>query len=75
MKLTIFAKPSAKETKIEKVDEATYKVFVKEPPVKGMANRAIIEAIAVYFDAPKNSPRIISGYTSRTKVIEIPNPK
>ncbi len=71
MKLTILAKPSSIEAKIEKVDGATYKVFVKEPPVKGMANRAIIDALAEYFNVPKNSPRIISGYSSRTKIIEI----
>ena len=71
MKLTILARPSSKVAKIEKVDEATYRVFVKEPPVKGMANRAIIDALADFFKVPKNSPRIISGYTSRAKIIEI----
>lgn len=71
MKITIQAKPSAKEAKIEKVDETTYRVFVKEPPVKGMANRAIIDALADYFDTSKDSVRITSGYTARTKVIEI----
>jgi len=71
MKLTIFAKPNSKVAKIEKVDEMTYKVFVVEPPVKGMANRAIIDALADFFNVPKSSPRIISGYTSSTKIIEI----
>ena len=71
MRLTILAKPNSKVAKIEKVDETTYRVFVKEPPVSGMANRAIIDALADYFDTSKSAIRIASGYTTRTKVIEI----
>jgi hypothetical protein len=72
MKLTIFAKPNSKEAKVEKVDETTYKVFVKEPPVKGLANRAIVNLLADYFDVSISAIRIVSGYTSRTKIIELP---
>lgn len=69
MKIFVKAKPSSKEEKIVKIDESHYEVFVKEPPIGGMANRAIIKAISDYFNAP--NVRIISGHFSRQKIIEI----
>jgi hypothetical protein len=70
MKIKIKAKPNSKEEKIEKISELEYIVSVKEPPVKGLANKAIIEALADYFNIPKYQIRIISGFTSRDKIIE-----
>ncbi|OGF20459.1 hypothetical protein A2316_03535 [Candidatus Falkowbacteria bacterium RIFOXYB2_FULL_38_15] len=71
MKIFVQAKPSAREEKIEKMDESHYTVSVKEPPIKGLANEAIIKAVAGFFNVPRASVRIVSGYTSRQKVIEI----
>ena len=47
MILKITAKPNAKEDCIEKIDESHYRVSVKEPPVQGMANRAIIKILKI----------------------------
>lgn len=71
MKIFIKAKPNAREEKVEKVDESNYIVSVKEPPVKGKANEAIRNALAVYFKKGSSCVRIVSGYNSRNKVIEI----
>jgi hypothetical protein len=71
MKLFIKAKPSSREEKIEKIDEIHYVVSVKEPPIKGKANEAIRNALAVYFKTGSSSIRIVSGNTSRNKIIEI----
>lgn len=56
---------------MERVDENNYVVSVKEPPVKGKANEAIRNALAVYFKTGSSCVKIISGYSSRNKVIEI----
>ena len=64
-------KPSVKEEKIVKVDETHYRVSVKEPPVNGRANGAVINSLANFFKVPKVSVRIVSGFTSKEKVIEI----
>ncbi len=71
MKIFVKAKPSAKEEKIEKISENSFVVSVKEPPVQGRANEAIIKALANYFNVSKLNVKIVSGWTSREKVIEI----
>jgi len=71
MKINIKAKPSSREEKVEKIDDLNYVVSVKEPPIKGKANDAIRNALAVYFKTGSSSVRIVSGHTSRNKVVEI----
>ena len=71
MKIFIKAKPSAREEKVEKIDDLNYIVSVKEPPVKGKANEAIRNALAVYFKTGSSGVKIVAGYTSRNKIIEI----
>jgi uncharacterized protein YggU (UPF0235/DUF167 family) len=44
---------------------------VKEPPEKGKANDAIRNALAVYFKTGSSFVKIVSGYSSRNKIIEI----
>jgi len=71
VKIFVKAKPNAREEKIEKVDENNFIVFVKEPPIKGKANNAIKNALAVYFKTSSSSVKIVSGYGSCNKIIEI----
>ena len=71
MKIFIKAKPNAKEERVEKTADMNFTVYVKEPPVRGLANRAIIRALAGYFKIPQSEIRISSGHTSRNKVVEI----
>ena len=71
MKIFIKAKPNSREEKIEKVDETHYVVFVKEPPIKGKANEAIRNVLAVYFKTSSSNVRIVSGFSSRNKIVKI----
>ncbi len=71
MKIFVKAKPNSREEKVEKVDDNNYIVSVKESPVKGKANEAIRNALAVYFKTGSSSVKIISGYSSRNKIVEI----
>ncbi len=71
MKISVKAKPSAREEKIVKLSDDSFEVSVKEPPIQGRANRAILNALAKYFNAPLFKIRIVSGHTSRQKIIEI----
>lgn len=73
MKIIIKAKPSAKEDKIEKIDEANYTVHVKAPPIDGKANAAIVKLLAGHFDISPSLVEIISGHMARVKVVEINN--
>ncbi len=71
MKIFVKAKPNSREEKVEKIDEQNYIVCVKEPPEKGKANDAIRNALAVYFKIASSRVKIVSGYSSRSKTIEI----
>jgi uncharacterized protein YggU (UPF0235/DUF167 family) len=71
MRIFITAKPSSREERVERVDESHFVVSVKEPPIKGKANEAIRNALAVYFKTGSSCVKIISGYSSRNKIIEI----
>lgn len=83
MKIIVKAKTKAKEEKVERVTQPSlalnnekteltvYKVSVKEAPVGGQANEAIMKALAKYFDVTKSNIELISGQTSKQKVFEI----
>ena len=71
MRIFVKAKPNSKEEKVEKIDDLNYVVSVKELPVKGKANEAIKNALAVYFKTGSSRVKIVSGYSSRNKIIEI----
>ena len=71
MKLFITAKPRAKEESVGKIDDSHFIIAVKEPPVGGQANAAIIKALADYLGTAPSLLKIVSGYASRHKVIEV----
>jgi hypothetical protein len=71
MKIFVKAKPMAREEKVEKIDENNFRVSVCEPPVAGRANLAIIKAVAGYFGVAPSRVRIVSGFASRQKILEI----
>lgn len=71
MRINVKAKPNAYEEKVEKISDTEYVVSVKEPPVNGLANKAIIKALSDYFHVSQFNIRILSGHTSRQKVVEI----
>lgn len=71
MKIFVKAKPGSREEKVEKISETEFVVSVKEPPEKGKANQAIRNALAVYFKTSSSRVKIVSGYSSRNKIVEI----
>ncbi len=73
MKIFVEVKTGAKEEKIEKTGENNYVIFVKERPKKGLANKAVIKILSRYFKVPQKNVVIISGFSSRQKLIKIYN--
>lgn len=85
MKIFVKAKPNAKQEKIdppsprlwrakegdESDEKEWFTVWVKEPPVRGRANTAIIELLSKHLKVPKSSIRLTSGHSSRSKIFEI----
>ncbi len=73
MYLTVVAKPKKKQEKIVQIAPDTYAVSVKEPPVDGRANGAIISSLAKYFSISPSEITLISGHTSKIKKFEVPD--
>ena len=71
MKIFIKAKPNSKKEFVEKISDTNFVVAVKEPPIKGKANQAIIKALADFIGIAPSRLKIISGAVSRQKIIEI----
>ena len=70
LKFKIKVIASSKENSIEFLDDII-KVKIREKPVEGKANKAIIEYFSNLFDIPKSKILISSGHRSSIKLIEI----
>ena len=71
MKIFIKVRPNSKEESVKKLSNTNFEICVKEPPVKGKANAAVIKVLAKRFGVPISSVNIIIGHTSRQKIVEI----
>lgn len=70
MKIQVMVKPNSKTEKVSREGNG-FIVKVKEPPREGKANQALIKLLAEHFGVPKSQVRILSGFTSKIKVIEV----
>ena len=71
VKVKVKVVPNSKQQKVEKISEDEYKVYVKSPPTKGKANKELIEVLSDYFNVSKSRIKIVSGFASREKIVEI----
>lgn len=72
MRIFVKARPKSKKEYVKREKEDSFTVAVKEVPEKGKANRAIIKALAEFFNISTSSVTLISGQFSKQKVFEIP---
>lgn len=70
MKIFVKAKVGQREQAVEKISENTFIVKVRARAEQGRANQEIIAALAAYLKVPKSNLKILSGHTSRTKLLE-----
>jgi uncharacterized protein (TIGR00251 family) len=70
VKIQVKVAPNSRTEAVIK-DGERYLVKVKEPPKEGKANRATIKLLAEYFKVPKTSLRVVSGLSSKNKIVEI----
>lgn len=69
MRIYIKLHPNSSQEKIEEVEkDKEYEVWIKEKPIDGKANEELIKVLKKYF---KKDIKIVSGFKSRKKVIEI----
>ena len=74
MKLFVTIKSNSRKGPLVDVqDDGSYIVYIREPAIKGRANRALIELLSKYLRVPKASISIARGHTSRFKVVDVSN--
>mgnify|MGYP001611346867 CR=1 FL=1 len=64
-------KTGAKEKKVVEAASGELLVWVKDRPVEGKANEAVIRALADHFGCAKSQVTIHSGHTSKHKIVDI----
>jgi uncharacterized protein (TIGR00251 family) len=47
------------------------KVALTAPPVEGAANKALVDFLARSLNVPRSAVKIVSGETSRNKVVSV----
>ena len=63
--------PRADRDAIDGVEDGVLRARVSSPPVDGAANAALVRLVASELDVPKGSVRIVSGASSRSKVVAV----
>ncbi len=70
MKVRVKVKPNSRTAEVIHEGDK-FVVKVKEPPREGRANDAVVKLLAEHFAVPRSCVRIISGFSSREKVVKI----
>jgi uncharacterized protein (TIGR00251 family) len=63
--------PRSSQLRVNLEPDNSLKVWVNAPPVDGAANEAVCQLIAKAIGVPKSAVEVVSGATSRNKVIRI----
>ncbi len=71
MKLFVKVKTKSANPGVEKISENEFIVKVKELPVKGKANEAVEKAVAEYLGIANWRVKIVSGATSKNKILKV----
>ena len=70
MKINVRVIPNSKKDAIAK-DDRKLKIHLKAKAVNNKANKYLIEVLAKYYNKRKTEIRIVKGFKSRNKVVEI----
>ena len=71
--VTLYIQPGAKISRVVGLHDGLPKIAIKARPIDGEANEALITFLAELGGVPKRSIEILSGQTSRTKRVLIPD--
>jgi len=63
--------PRASKTELAGIHGDALKIRLSAPPVDGAANDALVEFLAETFAVPRRNVRLVSGESSRSKIVEI----
>jgi len=74
MRYEVYVKPNSKKGPLVEVENnGKITIYIRESAIDGKANEAVIKLMAKNFNVSKNQVKIIRGYKSKRKLIEIIN--
>jgi hypothetical protein len=71
VRIDVRVQPRASRNEIAGVRNGVLRVRLTAPPVEGAANEGLIEFLADELGVARRQVRIVSGFGSRNKVIEV----
>ena len=71
IRVTVRVQPRASSNELAGLHGDAIKVRLTAPPVDGAANEALQQFLADTFGVPVRAVTIVSGATSRTKIVEV----
>ena len=69
--LSVRIQPRASKNEIIKTENGGIKIRLTAPPVDNAANEALIKLLSNTFSVAKSQVEIVSGHTSRDKIVRI----
>ncbi len=69
--IKVHVAPRASANKVAGAHDGALKVSLTAPPVEGAANKALVDFLAKTLGVPRSSGSLISGQTSRNKVVRV----
>jgi uncharacterized protein len=71
MLIKVYVTPNAKQSRLVKVSDDYFEVWVDERTVAGRANKRLSEILAKHFNVPKSKISILRGTRSRDKTVQV----
>jgi len=71
LNLRVKVKPNARASKLEQLEDGTWRAQLKSPPVDGKANAELIALVAERFGCRKADVQIRSGASGRMKLVRV----
>lgn len=71
VRFPVRVQPRASRSEFAGTHDGAVKVRLQAPPVDGAANEALVDFLAHALGVPRRMVRIVSGMSSRSKVVEV----
>lgn len=71
MYVKVYAKPDCRKEKIKKESSTVYRIEVKEPAERNLANERLREILAGQFGVGKGAVKLVTGHRSPQKLFAV----
>lgn len=71
VRFAVRVQPRASRSEIVGLHGDALRIRLSAPPVDGAANEALVELVATALGVAKRAVRIVSGESSRSKIVEV----